>query len=237
MSGAPRSPDGRETPPTPEALDIDPEMVVEVVGEESVVAWPLWWRARTERRRDGGHNPWLLLATVLTGLFATGFSVTILAVSIPEIADDLGSTTAVLTFVVTGPFLALALAMPLLGKLGDVRGHRRIYLLGLSGFAVATACTALAWSAPSLIALRVIGAVFGAATGPASMAMILHAFAPGQRAKAMGWWSLVSAGAPVMGLVVGGPLVDLIGWRGIFIVQAPLAAAAVVIGFFVLPET
>ena len=95
-----------------------------------------------ERRRDGGHNPWLLLATVLTGLFATGFSVTILAVSIPEIADDLGSTTAVLTFVITGPFLAIALAMPLLGKLGDVRGHRRIYLLGLSGFAVATACTA-----------------------------------------------------------------------------------------------
>jgi EmrB/QacA subfamily drug resistance transporter len=241
MSEAPRSPDARETPPAPEALDVDPEMVVEVVGEESVVAWPLWWRARqevgTKRRRDGGHNPWLLLATVLTGLFATGFSVTILAVSIPEIADDLGSTTSVLTFVITGPFLAIALAMPLLGKLGDVRGHRRIYLLGLSGFAVATACTALAWSAPSLIALRVIGAVFGAATGPASMAMILHAFAPGQRAKAMGWWSLVSAGAPVMGLVVGGPLVDAIGWRGIFLVQAPLAALAVVIGWFVLPET
>ncbi len=241
MSEVPRSPDARETPRTSEALDLDPEMVVEVVGEESVVAWPLWWRARqemkTKRRRDGGHNPWLLLATVLTGLFATGFSVTILAVSIPEIADDLGSTTSVLTFVVTGPFLAIALAMPLLGKLGDVRGHRRIYLLGLSGFAVATACTALAWSAPSLIALRVVGAVFGAATGPASMAMILHAFAPGQRAKAMGWWSLVSAGAPVMGLVVGGPLVDAIGWRGIFIVQAPLAALAVVIGWFVLPET
>jgi EmrB/QacA subfamily drug resistance transporter len=239
MSETPRSrdADAREVPLTPEGSDYDPEMVVEVVGEESVVAWPLWWRARTERRRDGGHNPWFLLATVLTGLFATGFSVTILAVSIPEIAQDLGSTTAVLTFAVTGPFLALALAMPLLGKLGDVRGHRRVYLLGLSGFAVATACTALAWNAPSLIALRVVGAVCGAATGPASMAMILHAFAPGQRAKAMGWWSLVSAGAPVMGLVVGGPLVDAIGWRGIFVVQAPLAAMAVVFGWFVLPET
>src|SRR6185436_17280424 len=85
--------------------------------------------------------------TVLTGLFATGFSVTILAVSIPEIADDLGSSTSVLTFVITGPFLAIALAMPLLGKLGDVRGHRRLYLVGLAGFSVATACTALAWSA------------------------------------------------------------------------------------------
>jgi len=236
MSEAPPAPDRREA-----TLDVDPDMVVEVVGEESVVAWPLWWRARPratmERRRVGGHNPWLLLATVLTGLFATGFSVTILAVSIPEIADDLGSSTSVLTFVITGPFLAIALAMPLLGKLGDVRGHRRVYLVGLAGFSVATACTALAWSAPSLIALRVVAAFFGAATAPASMAMIMHAFGPGQRSKAMGWWSLVSAGAPVMGLVVGGPLVDAIGWRGIFLVQAPLAAAAVVVGFFVLPET
>jgi EmrB/QacA subfamily drug resistance transporter len=246
MSEAPRSGDAplsRERDSAPEKVVevVDPEMVVEVVGEESVVAWPLWWRARLERRRDGGRsrdpNPWLLLATVLTGLFASGFSVTILAVSIPDIADDLGSSTSVLTFVVTGPFLALALAMPLLGKLGDVRGHRRIYLLGLTGFSIATACTALAWSAPSLITLRVVAACFGAATAPASMAMIMHAFAPGQRAKAMGWWSLVSAGAPVMGLVVGGPLVDAIGWRGIFIVQAPLAAAAVIVGFFVLPET
>jgi len=232
MSEAPPSPDRRDAP-----LDVDPDVVVEVVGEESVVAWPLWWRARMQRRRDGDRNPWLLLATVLTGLFATGFSVTILAVSIPEIADDLGSSTSVLTFVITGPFLAIALAMPLLGKLGDVRGHRRIYLLGLTGFAIATACTAFAWSAPSLIALRVVAACFGAATAPASMAMIMHAFPTGQRTKAMGWWSLVSAGAPVMGLVVGGPLVDAIGWRGIFIVQAPLAALAVVVGFFVLPET
>src|SRR5262249_39806910 len=134
-------------------------------------------------------------------------------------------------------FLAIALAMPLLGKLGDVRGHRRIYLLGLTGFSIATACTAFAWSAPSLIALRVVAACFGAATAPASMAMIMHAFPTGQRAKAMGWWSLVSAGAPVMGLVVGGPLVDAIGWRGIFIVQAPLAALAGGVGFFLLPET
>src|SRR5215475_4638433 len=157
MSEAPPSPDRGD--PT---LDVDPEMVVEVVGEESVVAWPLWWRARqtkSTRRRDGRRNrapnSWLLLATVLTGLFATGFSVTILAVSIPEIANDLGSSASVLTFVITGPFLAIALAMPLLGKLGDVRGHRRIYLLGLTGFAIATACTAFAWSAPSLITLRV----------------------------------------------------------------------------------
>lgn len=217
--------------------ELDPELLVDFVGEEPTFAWPLWWRARLEQHRARSQSPWFLLAVVLTGVFATGFSVTILAVSLPDVADSLDASTSALTFAVTGPFLALALAMPVLGKIGDVHGHRRVYLIGLSGFAVATAASALAWDAPSLVALRVVAAIAGAATGPASMAMIMHAFAPGERSKAMGWWSLVGGGAPVVGLVAGGPLVDAIGWRAIFVVQAPLAGIAVVLAAVVLPET
>lgn len=217
--------------------ELDPELLVDFVGEEPTFAWPLWWRARRAEPPTRERSPWFLLAVVLTGLFATGFSVTILAVSLPEVADSLDSSASFLTFAVTGPFLALALAMPVLGKLGDVHGHRRVYLMGLSGFAVATLATAFAWSAPSLIALRVVAAIGGAATGPASMAMVMHAFPRRERAKAMGWWSLVGGGAPVIGLVAGGPLVDAIGWRAIFLVQAPLAGLAVVLGALVLPET
>ncbi|MFM8303691.1 MAG: MFS transporter [Actinomycetota bacterium] len=222
----------------PEADDgLEPEYLVDFVGEEPTFAWPLWWRARRSEPDTRERSPWFLLAVVLTGLFATGFSVTILAVSLPEVADSLGASVSLLTFAVTGPFLALALAMPVLGKLGDVHGHRRVYLLGLSGFATATLATAFAWNAPSLIALRVVAAIGGAATGPASMAMVMHAFPHRERAKAMGWWSLVGGGAPVIGLVAGGPLVDAIGWRAIFLVQAPLAGLAVVLGAVVLPET
>ena len=218
-------------------IEADHELVVEFVGEEPTIAWSNWWRVRRDEHATRERSPWFLLAVVLTGLFATGFSVTILAVSLPDVAASLGASTSVMTFAITGPFLALALAMPVLGKLGDVHGHRRLYLLGLSGFAIATGLTALAWSAAALIVLRVVAATAGAATGPASMAMIMHEFPHGERAKAMGWWSLVGAGAPVAGLVVGGPLVDLIGWRAIFLVQAPLAGLAVVLGFVVLPET
>lgn len=219
------------------ATDLDDELLVDFVGEEPTFAWPVWWRARLGETRSRDRSPWFLLAVVLTGVFATGFSVTILAVSLPDVADSLDASASILTFAITGPFLALALAMPVLGKLGDIHGHRRVYLIGLSGFAVATAATALAWDAPSLIAFRVVAAIAGAATGPASMAMIMHAFPHGERAKAMGWWSLVGGGAPVIGLVAGGPLVDAIGWRAIFIVQAPLALVAVVLAAFVLPET
>jgi MFS family permease len=222
---------------SPADEELDPELLVDYVGEEPTIAWPLWWRARLAEHRSRDRSPWFLLAVVLTGVFATGFSVTILAVALPDVAESLGASTSVLTFAVTGPFLALALAMPVLGKLGDVHGHRRVYLIGLTGFALATAATVFAWDAPSLVALRVVAALAGAATGPASMAMIMHAFPPGERAKAMGWWSLVGGGAPVIGLVAGGPLVDAVGWRAIFAVQAPLAALAVILAAVVLPET
>jgi MFS family permease len=93
---------------------------------------------------------------------------------------------------------------------------------------------ALSWSAGSLITLRFLGAAAGAATGPATMAIILAAFPPSERVKAMGWWSFAGAGAPVIGLVVGGPLVDLVGWRWIFGVQPPLAIPGLVLAALVL---
>ena len=215
----------------------DRTVVAETVGDEAVVAWPLIFRQRLARSRGGERSQWVVLWTVLAGLFSTGFSITILAVSLGTVARDLDADTTLLTWAVTGPLLALALTMPLFGKLGDLHGHRRVYLIGLTGFAVATALTAFAWSGTSLVAIRILGAIVGAATGPTSMAIIMRTFALEDRVKAMGWWSLVGAGAPVIGLVVGGPVVDAIGWRGIFLIQAPLAGIAVLAAFVVLKET
>jgi EmrB/QacA subfamily drug resistance transporter len=208
-------------------------------GEEvPVVAWPLLFRHRVSHRvRSSDHYPWWVLVTVLAGLFATGFTITIMAVSLKDIAKDLGSSETALTWVVTGPFLALALTMPLFGKLGDLYGHRRVYLLGFAGFTVGAALTAFAWSGGSLIAIRVLGSIPGAATGPTSMALIMRAFPEDDRVKAMGWWALVGAGAPVIGLVAGGPLVDAVGWRWIFVAQVPISLVALVVGFLVLHET
>ncbi|HEY5154965.1 MAG TPA: MFS transporter, partial [Acidimicrobiales bacterium] len=122
-------------------------------------------------------------------------------------------------------------------KLGDVFGSRRIYLLSLGGVAAFAGLTALAWSGWSLILFRVLGAGVGAATGPASLAMINKLFPREQRAQALGYWSLVAAGGPVIGVVIGGPIVEAYGWRWIFIGQVPMALIALVVGFFVLPET
>jgi EmrB/QacA subfamily drug resistance transporter len=220
--------------------DSESPLVVEYPGGEEVpaVAWPMLLRERLGRHvRESDRYRWWVLWTALAGLFATGFTITILAVSLGDVARDLGASETALTWTVTGPFLALALSMPLFGKIGDVRGHRRVYLIGLAGFTVATFLTALAWDGASLIAIRSLGAIPGAATGPASMALIMRAFPEEDRVKAMGWWSLVGAGAPVLGLVAGGPLVDAIGWRAIFLLQTPLALIALLLAIPILHET
>jgi EmrB/QacA subfamily drug resistance transporter len=185
---------------------------------------------------SAGYPGWVLIAC-LTGMFATTFTITILGVSLSVIADDLGSTPEVVAWVITGPMLVQALSLPLLGKLGDLYGHRRVYLIG---FAIASAfalATALAWDAASLISIRVLGQLTGTATMPASTALIFHVYRPDERVRAMGWVSLVSAGAPVFGLAIGGLMVDTVGWRPLFVIQGVLSVAALLLASIVLRET
>lgn len=218
----------------------DDELIVEAVGVEEAISlpWPLLLRHRVRTRVARSERaPWIVLVASLTGLFTVGFTITILAVSLSTIAEDLGTTTATLTWVITGPMLAFGVVGPSIGRLGDVIGHKRLYLAGLAGCMVFAALTALSWNAGSLIAFRILGAAMGAATGPASMAMINRVFEPAERVKALGYWSLVGAGAPVLGAVVGGPVVQAFGWRWIFVAQAPACAVALVIAYLFLNET
>ena len=151
-------------------------------------------RADVQERRGespGRYQRWVLL-TALAGMFATTFPVTLLAVSISTIADDFGASETLVAWVIAGPLLASAVALPILGKLGDLYGHRLVFLTGFCVSTVVTAFTTLAWDPYSLIALRGLAVVVGAATIPSSMALINSVHAPTERAKAMGWWSLVA---------------------------------------------
>lgn len=191
------------------------------------------WRAKAEASE---RYPWIVLCVVLLGLFTVGFTITILTVSIPRIADDLGSDQATLIWIVTGPLLAFGVIGPSVGKLGDIHGQRRVYLIGLTLAAGFSVLTALSWNAGSIILFRILGAGAGAAAGPSSLAMINRVFPRERRVQAMGFWSFVGAGGPVLGVVAGGPVVEAVGFRAIFWAQAPLLLAAVAVGWLVLPE-
>lgn len=178
-----------------------------------------------------------MLIAALAGMFATSFPITILSVSLTDIAEEFDTSTSVLTWVISGPMLLSALSLPILGKLGDLHGHRKVFLTGFTLATAVSALTAVAWDPFSLIGLRSLAQVIGGATQPTSMALVMLVFAPEDRVKAIGYWSFVAAGAPAIGLAVGGPLVDLFGWRLIFVIQAGLAASALLLAAVILPES
>ena len=216
------------------------ELSIDAPGADEVVVipWSILFRRRLlDRVQESPRYPWIVLATVLFGLFSVGFTITILSVSIPRIADDLDSNVSTLTWLVTGPLLAFAVFGPSAGKLGDLRGHRRVYGWSMACVIVFAALTALSWDAPSLLAFRILGAATGAAIGPTSLAVINRMFPPAKRAQAMGYWTMVGAGGPVIGVVAGGPIVEAFGWRWIFAGQVPLTLAGLLLAMAILPET
>src|SRR4051812_31668038 len=142
-----------------------------------------------------------------------------------------------MTWVVTGPLLAFGITAPTFGKAGDIYGYRRLYVIGILASCVCSVLSVLAWSAGALIVFRTLGSLEGAATGAASVALICTVFRPDDRVKAMGFWSLVGAGGPVIGVAIGGPLIEQFGWRVIFAAQVPLQLIAVGAAFLILPDT
>jgi EmrB/QacA subfamily drug resistance transporter len=195
-------------------------------------------QAATRRARlaTSPRYRWTVLTASLLGLFSAGFSITVLAVSVNTIAEDLSTSRNLMTWVVTGPILAYAVFGPSAGKLADILGARRVYLVSISIVVVFAALSAVAWSGGSLIAFRVLGAAFGAAVGPSSLSMINRLFPPDERSKALGFWAMVAAGGPVIGVIIGGPVVEAWSWRWIFIGQVPITLAALAFGWAVLPD-
>jgi MFS family permease len=187
--------------------------------------------------QERGTYPFWVLIGALSGTFATSFPVTILTIALKPMAVEFGVRETTIAWVISAPLLLSAVAFPLLGKLGDLYGHRRIFLFGFSAAAITAIATAAAWDAWSLIGLRTLAAVVGAATQPTALALIFTAYPPRDRVWAIGWWSMTGAAAPALGLIAGGPLVDLLGWRVVFLIQAGFSLVALGLAFLVLVET
>jgi MFS family permease len=207
---------------------------VDRLPDERIAPWRLNFLTRLEAR---GQYPSWVLAAALAGMFATTFPITILAVALGPIANEFGEKETTIAWVISAPMLLSAVAFPLVGKLGDLYGHRRIFLLGFTGATIVAFLTATSWDALSLISFRTAAAVLGGATQPTAMALIFSVYPHKDRVRAMGWWSMTTAAAPALGLIAGGPLIDLVGWRIVFLFQGVLSAAALALAVIVLRET
>jgi EmrB/QacA subfamily drug resistance transporter len=179
---------------------------------------------------------WVLAATV-AGSASAFLLATVVNVALPDIGRDLGAGIAGRQWIVTGYLLTLSAAILLGGSLGDRLGRRRVYVVGVIWFAVASVLCALAPTLPLLIAARVAQGVGGALLTPGSLAIIQSSFAAADRARAIGAWSALGSIAQLLGPVLGGLIVDLSGWRGVFLLPLPLCAFVAWAALAHVPET
>lgn len=184
---------------------------------------------------------WLALTVVLVAGFMDLLDVTIVNVAVPSILRDLRAEYAQIEWVVAGYVLGFAAVLITGGRLGDIFGRKRLFLIGVGGFTIASALCGVA-SGPAML----IGARFwqGAMAGlmvPQILAIIHVTFPAEERGKVFGLWGGILGSASVAGLILGGLLVqwNLAGleWRPIFLVNIPVGVAAVVAAWFVVPES
>ncbi len=164
-----------------------------------------------------------VLVTVVSTVIVFTSSMTIVSASLPTIAEDLDSSEGFLAWAVTGLFLVMAVATPIMGRLGDSHGHRKIFLSGAVLLGLGTLACALAPSAEAFVAARMIVGLAISATMPTGMALIMAAHPLERRGEAIGWFQMTMTGAPVLALVAGGPLIEAFGWRSVFAGLCPLA--------------
>jgi len=179
---------------------------------------------------------WLLTATVL-GSGVAFLDGTVVNVALPAIGRDLGADLAGLQWTITGYALTLAALILLGGSLGDRYGRRRVYLIGVVWFGIASLACALAPNIATLVGARLLQGIGGALMTPGSLAIIQASFAPADRAKAIGTWSGLAGVTTIIGPFVGGWLVDEFSWRWIFLINVPLCAAVMWITLRAVPES
>ena len=179
---------------------------------------------------------WVLLATVL-GSSMVMLDSTVVNVALPTIGRELNASLAGLQWTITGYTLSLAGLILLGGSLGDRAGRRRIFLIGVVWFALASALCGAAPDIGVLIGARVLQGIGGALLTPGSLAIIQASFAPDERPRAVGAWSGLGGVASAIGPVLGGWLVQAGGWRWVFLLNLPLAASVVVVTLRHVPET
>ena len=179
---------------------------------------------------------WVITATVL-GSGIAFLDSTVVNVALPSIQEDLGGGLAGLQWTMDAYLVTLGSLLLLGGSLGDIFGRKKVFVLGLGGFAVASAICGLAPSIETLIAARALQGVAAAMLVPGSLAIIQASFAPGDRARAIGAWSGLSGVTTAIGPFFGGWMVDAISWRLVFFINLPLAAIAMVIAIRHVPES
>ncbi len=187
---------------------------------------------------NGNSLRWMVLLTVIVGTFLGRLDQTIVNLALPKIIGDFGITVTQGGWIITAYILANAIFVPIWGKLGDTIGRKKVYILGFTIFIGGSVLAGLAWNLWSMIFFRVIQAIASSADYPTAMAIITVTFSKGrERAQALGIWSSAFAASAVFGPLIGGPLIDIFGWRSIFLINLPVGLIGLVMALTFVQES
>ena len=179
---------------------------------------------------------WYALVVLCLGSLMIVLDTTIVNVALPSIRDDLGFSSTSLAWVVNAYLLTFGGFLLLGGRLGDLYGHRRLFLSGIALFTAASLACGLAASQEFLIAARAVQGVGGAVASAVSLSLMMNLFTePADRAKAMGVFGFVASGGGSIGVLLGGVLTDTLDWHWIFLVNLPIGVAVVLLSLRLLP--
>src|ERR1700751_5642025 len=182
------------------------------------------------------NRRWLALYVLTLGSLMIVLDVTIVNVALPSIRADLGFSETSLAWVVNAYLLTYGGFLLLGGRLGDLFGHRRLFLIGIALFTVASLACGLSTTQWMLIGARTVQGLGGAVASAVSLSLIMTLFTePADRAKAMGIFGFVAAGGGSIGVLLGGVLTDLISWHWIFLVNVPIGALVILLSMRMLP--
>ncbi len=188
-------------------------------------------RARSDRKR------WIALFVVCLGQLMVILDTTIVNVALPSIQSDLNFSQSSLTWVIDGYLITFGSLLLLAGRLGDLFGRKRIFLLGVLSFVVASMLCGLSPSGGVLVVARLLQGAAAALVSAVIIAIIAVEFPqPAERAKAMSLYTFVIAGGASLGLLLGGVLTETISWHWIFFVNLPIGAVAYVLGRRLIAE-
>src|ERR671922_133621 len=182
------------------------------------------------------RSRWIALYVLCLGTLMIVLDVTIVGVALPSIKKDLGFSQSSLAWVVNGYLLTYGGCLLLGGRLGDLFGHRRLFLIGLTAFTLSSLACGLSGSQEFLIGARAVQGLGGAVVSVVALSLTMIMFTdPAERAKAMGIFGFVLSGGGTAGVLLGRVLTDLLSWNWIFLVNIPVGVIVVALSYYLLP--
>ena len=181
---------------------------------------------------------WLALYVLCLGDLMIVLDVTIVGVALPSIREDLGFSETSLAWVVNGYLLTFGGFLLLGGRLGDLFGHRRLFLIGTALFTAASLACGLATSQEMLIVARAVQGLGAAVVSAVALSLMMTLFTePAERAKAMGIFGFIASGGGSIGVLLGGVITDILSWHWIFLVNVPVGVLVVALTFRLVPDS